>query len=420
MNRTLLGIPWSKATAALTIALSACSLLCGYEFVRSVSQSLFIKAYGADRLPIVMTLAPVGTLLIVYGYGVLLSFVGAKRAIFYTSFLSGLAILACYLSINAGSRVATGFVYVFREAYIVLLVEQVWAFVNSTVRTDEGSKLNGPICGIASLGAIAGGLLVRHYAKLVGSSNLLVFAALSLIPTGLFAAWAYHIGGEPVPASEEEHGKQGHLGVRVLFRSGTLTRLAILIALTQVISTVTDLQLSRWVEQGISDVDERTRWFGGFYAQLNIGAAFFQFIAAPLLLSWVSLRLIHVAIPLAHVAVGVLVIAHPSLFAAAAAYMVFKVLDYSVFRAAKELLYIPLSFDARYRAKELIDAFGYRFAKGAVSGILTGVKHFVAIPALVFPIAAIAAALAWLPLVAQLTRHSVRMGGDGSDKGKVP
>jgi hypothetical protein len=319
MNRTLLGIPWSKATAALTIALSACSLLCGYEFVRSVSQSLFIKAYGADRLPIVMTLAPVGTLLIVYGYGVLLSFVGAKRAIFYTSFLSGLAILACYLSINAGSRVATGFVYVFREAYIVLLVEQVWAFVNSTVRTDEGSKLNGPICGIASLGAIAGGLLVRHYAKLVGSSNLLVFAALSLIPTGLFAAWAYHIGGEPVPASEEEHGKQGHLGVRVLFRSGTLTRLAILIALTQVISTVTDLQLSRWVEQGISDVDERTRWFGGFYAQLNIGAAFFQFIAAPLLLSWVSLRLIHVAIPLAHVAVGVLVIAHPSLFAAAAA-----------------------------------------------------------------------------------------------------
>jgi AAA family ATP:ADP antiporter len=302
----------------------------------------------------------------------------------------------------------------------VLLVEQVWAFVNSTVRTDEGSKLNGPICGIASLGAIAGGLLVRHYAKLVGSSNLLVFAALSLIPTGLFAAWAYHIGGEPVPASEEEHGKQGHLGVRVLFRSGTLTRLAILIALTQVISTVTDLQLSRWVEQGISDVDERTRWFGGFYAQLNIGAAFFQFIAAPLLLSWVSLRLIHVAIPLAHVAVGVLVIAHPSLFAAAAAYMVFKVLDYSVFRAAKELLYIPLSFDARYRAKELIDAFGYRFAKGAVSGILTGVKHFVAIPALVFPIAAIAAALAWLPLVAQLTRHSVRMGGDGSDKGKVP
>ena len=105
-----------------------------------------------------------------------------------------------------------------------------------------------------------------------------------------------------------------------------------------------------------------------------------------------------------HLTTCALVIANPSLFAAAAAYMVFKVMDYSLFRAAKELLYIPLSFDSRYRAKELIDAFGYRFAKGAVSGILTGVKHFAAIPALAYPVTAIAAAIAWLPLVVQLTK----------------
>ena len=93
-----------------------------------------------------------------------------------------------------------------------------------------------------------------------------------------------------------------------------------------------------------------------------------------------------------------------SLLTAAAAYMVFKVLDYSVFRAAKELLYIPLSFDSRYRAKALIDAFGYRFSKGAVSGILAGVRQLTTLHPLTYPITAIAAALAWLPLAAQLTR----------------
>lgn len=411
MSKTIMGIPWPKILAALTIAMSACCLLCGYEFIRSVSQSLYIKAYGADRLPVVMTLGPIGTLLMIYGYGVLLSFAGPKRAIFYTSFLSGLAIFACYLAINAGSRIATGFLYVFREAYIVLLIEQVWAFINSTVRRDEGSKLNGPICGFASLGAIAGGLIVQHYAKAIGSANLLVFASISLIPTGILAAWAYHVGGEPVPAPEEARGKQGHLGLRVLFQSGTLTRLAMLIALTQVVSTVMDLQLSRWVEQGIPDADTRTQWFGGFYAQLNIGSAFFQFIAAPLLLSWVPLRLIHVAIPLMHLTTCALVIANPSLFAAAAAYMVFKVMDYSLFRAAKELLYIPLSFDSRYRAKELIDAFGYRFAKGAVSGVLTAVRQLTALHPLTYPITAIAAAIAWLPLVVQLTKKQDEPSG---------
>ena len=390
--------------AALTIAISACCLLCGYEFIRSVSQSLYIKAYTSDRLPLVMALGPVGTFLMIYGYGVLLSFVGARRAVFYTSFLSGVIILTCYMAINAGSRVATGFLYVFREAYIVLLIEQVWAFINSTVRRDEGAKLNGPICGIASLGAIAGGLCVQHFAKVVGSANLLVFAAISLIPTGVLAAWAYGVGGEPAPAVEEARGKKGHLGLGILFENGTLMRLAGLIILTQVVSTVLDLQLSRWVEQGIPDVDERTRWFGGFYAELNVGSAFFQFIATPVLLSYIPLRMIHMTIPLAHLATCAMVIARPSLFAAAAAYMVFKIIDYSTFRAAKELLYIPLSFDARYRAKELIDAFGYRFSKGAVSGILAGVRQLTALHPLTYPITAIAAALAWLPLVSQLTR----------------
>ena len=45
----------------------------------------------------------------------------------------------------------------------------------------------------------------------------------------------------------------------------------------------------------------------------------------------------------------------------------FKALDYSVFKAAKEILYIPLPFAARYRAKEVVDVFGYRLSKGGVS-----------------------------------------------------
>jgi ATP/ADP translocase len=47
--------------------------------------------------------------------------------------------------------------------------------------------------------------------------------------------------------------------------------------------------------------------------------------------------------------------------------MAFKTLDYSLFRGAKELVYLPLSFDGRYRTKELIDVFGYRSGKAVSS-----------------------------------------------------
>jgi AAA family ATP:ADP antiporter len=401
----VLGIRRDRLVAAAAIALSASFLLCGYEFVRSVSSSLFIEAYGARNLPIVMALGPVLTLGLIYGYGRLLSATGPRVAILATSGFSALVILACYGSIRAGIEPATGVLYGFREAYIVLLVEQIWSFINSTVRTDEGSKLNGPICGVASLGAIAGGLLVRRFAAEVGSENLLLLAAASFFPTGLFAAVAYRAGGEPAPAPEEAHGRHGHLGAKTLLHNPVLWRLALLIALTQVVSTVADLQLSYYVEAALPQKDLRTQWFGGFYALLNVGSAVCQFIVAPLLLAFVSHRLIHVMIPLVHLGTAAAVVARPGLGSAAACYMAFKVLDYSVFRAVKELLYIPLSFDARYRAKEVIDAFVYRASKGVTSGTLAGLGRLLFLPLAAFP-GIIAGALAgWLTLVVQLTRR---------------
>jgi AAA family ATP:ADP antiporter len=415
--RFLADIPLKRVAAAFWIALAASFLLFGYEFIRSVSQSLYIGAYGAARLPVVMAAAPLGTLLVIVLYGRLLSLAGPRRAILLTTLLSAGLILACAQAIRGGSRVATGVLYVFREAYIVLLVEQVWSFINSTLCQGEGRKLNGPICGVASLGAIAGGLVVNHLAIGLGSVNLLVLAAGSLVPTGLCAVLAYRRGGEPQPAAAEARGRQGHLGLRPLLQSRVLRDLALIVMATQVVSTVLDLQVSRYVEAALPLRDERTRWFGGFYAVLNIGAAAFQFILAPLLLARLRLRVIHVTIPLVHGTLCVAALVWPSLTAAAAALMMFKVLDYSLFRAAKELVYVPLSFDARYRAKELIDAFGYRLAKGGASLGLVVANRLMTVPAVALPGIALVALAAWIPLAVQLTAGRPPAGRPASPEG---
>lgn len=404
-----------RFAAAMAMAVTAMFLLCGYEFIRSTSQSLFIAAYGSRRLPVVMALSPLGTLALVYAYGRFLSRVGPRRAMVLTCLLSSAAILACYGGIRAGVRPMTGVLYVFREAYIVLLIEQVWAFLNSTLPAVEGRRLNGPVCGIASLGAIAGGMLVHGFVVRFGSAGMLVGAAASLLPTAAAAWVAYRLGGEPVPRQEEAGGRLGHLGLGVLGHSATLRRLAVLIALTQVVSAVLDLQLSRQVELAIVETDLRTRWFGGFYAQLNVWSALSQFALTPLLLRVASLRLVHAGIPLLHAALCLVALLRPSLATAGAAYLVFKTLDYSLFRAAKELLYVPLSFDARYRSKEVIDAFVYRLAKGGVSGALAVAGACIAMPAAGYPAIALAALAGWLPLVVSISgRSHAGEGADGS------
>jgi len=50
----------------------------------------------------------------------------------------------------------------------MLLVEQYWSFINSVVNPTQARRVNGPICGIASLSAISGGILVQAWAKGLG------------------------------------------------------------------------------------------------------------------------------------------------------------------------------------------------------------------------------------------------------------
>ena len=392
---------FSKRTlfAVAAIAAAGSFLLCGYEFIRAVSTSLFIDAYGKENLPWVMATIFPGVYLMIYIYGRLLSWFGARGALVVTSLLSAVVIVAASGMILKGYFIATAIIYVLREAYIVVVIEQYWSFVNSTLNPKQARWINGPFCAIASMGSVAGGMLVERWAVPLGSEILLLFAAGSLIPAAIFAVIAYTVAGEPQPTDAEQDGKQGHTGLKVFFRSRYLIFIFLLILTTQVVSTVLDLRFNGLVADSITDKDIRTAYYGTFYKWLGISAALLQFIAVPLLLRWVPFRLIHLYIPLIHFVTAGLLSFSPTLPNGAAAYLIFKALDYSFFRSGKELFYIPLSYDERYRAKQIIDSFGYRSAKSG-SGFLIGLFS---IPCTIFSVIAMVMAVIWTGIVANLT-----------------
>ena len=130
--------------AAISISAAASFVLFGYEFIRSVSSSLFIEAYGAENLPRGMVAVPPSMLVMLYCYGRLLSWQGATRALAITSLFSGILILGCYAALVRGVHFAAVIIYVFREAYIVIVIEQFWSFVNSVLTTEQAKRINGP------------------------------------------------------------------------------------------------------------------------------------------------------------------------------------------------------------------------------------------------------------------------------------
>ncbi|MYB66652.1 hypothetical protein F4083_01790 [Candidatus Poribacteria bacterium] len=396
--------------AAFSISAAASFLLCGYEFIRAVSNSLFIDAYTAENLPRVMVAVPPSVLLILFIYGLLLSSFGATRTLAITSFLSAILILGCYFAIMNGVRFAAAVIYVFREAYIVLIIEQFWSFVNSVLNPKQAKTINGPFCAIASLGSVAGGLLVGKWATTLGSETFLLFTSASLIPAAFFGIIAYYFAGEPKPTLIEEGGQQGHLGVRTFFSSRYLVYIGLLIVSTQIVSTVLDLRFNALVEMDITEKDAMTSYYGNFYAQLGAISAILQLLAVPIALRLVSIRVIHIGIPIVHLINGYILLSIPSLKTGAIAYLTFKAFDYSLFRAGKELFYMPLTYDERYRAKQIIDSFGYRFAKGGSAGVIELIRLVVTtIPGMAYALTAMVFSCIWGGLVMHLTKIYLKL-----------
>ncbi|MBI5881528.1 MAG: hypothetical protein HZB91_00255 [Elusimicrobia bacterium] len=411
-------LTWQRSAAAATaISVAATFLVGSYEFVRSTSTSLFIAEYGSTRLPYAMTAVPFAMALLVYCYGWLLSRMGAMKTLVVSSLGSGLMFVLTYGALKADIGPAAAFLYVFRQVYIVLIVEQYWSLINSFLKPEQARLYNGPIIGGASVGPVLAGWLIHRKAVAMGSEQILLLAVAALIPATLLAYLSYRLAGEPKPSAEEAGGKQGHLNLSLLKQNRSLLLLAGVVCLAQIVSTAADLRFSALLEATIPGKDERTAFLGGFWSTTNLASSCLQFVVTPLLLSILPTRWIFLGIPAIHIASASYLLARPSLQSAALSLLLFKCVDYSLFRAAKELIYIPLSYDSRYRAKQVIDTFTYRASMGLTSAAFSAVTMLAGVvPGGFYPAAMIGAAAGWAGLALPLTAPTRRERPDGSSR----
>ena len=395
--------------SAFAIALAAFCLLFGYECIRSASKSILIEAFGPQNTLMTMSVAmagvPLMVFLLIYMYGQLLSRFGANMSLLISTVFSAVLILICYFFILDGSKTACVILFLFRKSYIVILIEQYWSFVNSVLKPDFARRFNGFFLGISAIGATAGTWAGEKLVTTLGTERMLIFTVVSLIAAAVFSLIAYRVGGEPKPNEKEIGGRQGHAGIGLFFKSRYLLFLGLLIFVTQILSTALELRFDVLMAEEFSNKDLRSEYLYGFWYKVNIIAFCLNFLVAPLILPLLQIRLIKLFIPIIHLSVNLASILAPSLGTATLSLLLFKSLDYSIFRASKEILYMPLSYDARYRAKQLIDSLIYRNGEGLTAGVNALIDVVFVIPIVVYPVTAITMSFLWIGIVLNLTRQ---------------
>ena len=389
---------------AFLMAAAAFFTLVGYEFIRSPATVLFKNTWGAENLPLVMSAMPV----VVFGgvalYGWILSHLGPRRTLLVTSLGSSFFIVACYLGLLTGSKMVTPILFLIKELYIVLLIEQYWSYINSSLTTATAKKVNGPITGIAGIGGVVGGSVGSLIVGPLGTEAMVLAAALMLIPAAMVSNLTYRLHGEPEAPDTSDESVSHHMGWQMFRGNPTLVCLLAIVLSTQVIAAVLDFKFNELLSVEFAGAtDMETAFQLRFWGFLNLASIGLQFVIAPLLLSFIALRLVHLMLPLIHFTAIIFAIIEPSVFSVGLAFFLFKAFDYSIFRAAKEILYIPLEFDARYRAKEVIDVFGYRTGKGGSSVLITLAQRAGVIMGNYYLYIAFFMAAIWLTLIFPLT-----------------
>ncbi len=355
---------------ALTAAAAMAQM--GYEMVRASASSIFLSQHGAERLPEALILVPLAMVALTLLVSWMLRRIGPGATYGSTLVGSGLMLATAAVAARHHLPGSAFFLYVFAQAYIVLIVEQSWAFINSLFTTADGKRWNGAIIAVTTVGSVLGGLLTGLLSERIGSELVVVSAAVLTALAVVLSQQAFRLAGpERTVADRQPDRLSDYFAWDVLRRDPTLGRIALMVIACQSVSVLFDIAFHRSLQAAMPLQDPRTAFLGFFWGGVNAVSFIVQLVICPWLLRRFPLRRIHASIPLLYAFAALAGLFFPIMPILAAAYFLSKTLDYSIFRAAKEVLYIPLPFTARYRAKLTIDALIYRSTKGMASALLS-------------------------------------------------
>ncbi|MBU1431477.1 NTP/NDP exchange transporter [Myxococcota bacterium] len=343
-------------------------IMLGYALARPAVESLFIGAYTSARLPHLWLLVAVVMTGVVIAVNGRLSRRRPAAFLAEAAAASG-ALLAGLLLLDAHWRGALFALAIWKEIYIVVLVEALYAHTNARFPISQARWLYGAMGVIGSLGGLLGNLLVGQLSTTIGSGPLLwLLAPLLALIAGLAARLPADADAPP-PRPTQGALRAALAGVR---RSDYLTLLMILIAVVQIAINLVDFLFKSMAEARWTDPDLRTQAIGYVYAAISIGTLLFNALTGPIFKRW-GIPKVLLSVP-AILGVGLLgLIWAPGVWAAVIIKVSSKVFDYTLFRTGKELLYIPLDARERLDGKP-VEMWTYRTSKGLASLLLLGLS----------------------------------------------
>jgi len=365
-----------RPAQVIYFAIIAFFIILSYPFTRTSAAPFFNAAYGKEMLPLGMTASAIMSLAAVVIYNEL-----AKRvklillSLFTIIFIIiANATFALVLAAPYPKWVALLY-YGWSDTYILIIVEQFWSISNTLFTKKRAKKYYGLFLTVSSVGGIIGNYLVNALAEKIGSAHLIF---LNCIPLTI-VAFAISILNTTITKSSQLRYKfkiEKYIadrsfvgGLTLVSRERYLLFITLLVASTQFYINAAYNAFNYNLANLTNVLDKQSAIYGKAFMIVEALTIFTGLVITPIALKLMDIKT-HYAIILVPFAISLGAFVTPNVAFITALFIAAKALDYSIFRAAKELFYLPLSIAEKFQAKSFIDVFTYRFAKAFAAGAL--------------------------------------------------
>ena len=366
-----------------------------YWLLRPLKDGLFFNVVGGEYQPMakILSVFVVGFLVIVYSK--LVDMVEKHKLFYiigsiYTVLFTAIAV-SISLSKNYPELISPTFLkgigwstYLIIESFGSIIVALFWSFTSSVSDPESSKKAFPLVIAGAQVGAIVGPYVAWHHAERLGLPCLFVIGALSIICL-LFTIKRFM---KVIPSSEQVGDKEaaatrtkpktGFLeGIKLILTKPYLFGILMVVSIYEIVGTIVDYQMKMQAKAIYTTQESLTSFMGLFGMAANGLALVLALFGTAYLMKRFGLTFCLLTFP---VCLGMAIAGLYSfvkfgsmdpgtlLWITFGVMMIAKGLSYALNNPAKEMMYVPTSKDAKFKAKGWIDMFGSRSSKALGSG----------------------------------------------------
>jgi AAA family ATP:ADP antiporter len=377
-------------------------------------------AGGVDDLPWLFT----GTLAAMLAVQPLFSGLVARwprrKSLPWTYRFFALNLVGFYAAIQAtagSSQLWLGRVFfVWASVFALFVVSVFWAFLDDLFHVEQGKRLFGFVAAGGTLGSVAGSAVTAGLVERLGEAPLLLVSAVLLEAAVLCVRALGRRAGarEPDQARAEREPVGGGLfsGVAHVLRSRYLLGICAFFFLYTIGSTFLYFLQVGIVAAAEVDRAARAALFARIDLWTNVATLTLQLAATGRLLAGIGVGWTLAFLPALSVAGFVTLGLAPTLAVLVIFQVARRAANYAFARPAREILFIPLPREDKYKSKTFVDTFVYRLGDQSGAWASAGLT---ALGLGAGGIAAVAAPLAgiWLMLALWLGGRHSRMAEPG-------